>query len=33
MLFVLNDPAYGSERSYNALRPAGAVAKPDGETV
>lgn len=26
-LFVLNDPPYGTERSYNALRLAGALAK------
>jgi len=26
-LFILNDPPYGSERSYNGLRLAGAVAK------
>ena len=27
LLFVLNDPPYGTERSYNALRLAGALAK------
>lgn len=27
MLIILNDPPYGSERSYNGLRLAGAVAK------
>lgn len=27
ILFVLNDPPYGTERSYNALRLAGALAK------
>lgn len=32
-LFVLNDPPYGTERSYNGLRFAGAVAKRDGQTV
>ncbi len=32
-LFVLNDAAYGSERSYNALRLAGALAKREGEEV
>lgn len=32
-LFVLNDPPYGSERSYNALRLAGALAKREGEEV
>jgi len=32
-LIVLNDPAYGSERSYNGLRLAHALAKRDGEEV
>ncbi len=32
-LFILNDPPYGSERSYNALRLAKALARRDGETV
>lgn len=32
-LFILNDPPYGTERSYNALRLAGALAKRDGEQV
>ena len=32
-LFVLNDPPYGTERSYNALRLAGSLAKRDGEEV
>jgi uncharacterized protein involved in oxidation of intracellular sulfur len=32
-LFILNDPPYGSERSYNALRLAGALAKRDDEAV
>lgn len=32
-LFVLNDPPYGSERSYNALRLAGALAQREGESV
>ena len=32
-LLVLNDPAYGSERSYNGLRLAHALAKRDGEQV
>ena len=32
-LLVLNDPAYGSERSYNGLRLAPALAKRDGEPV
>lgn len=26
-LFILNDPPYGTERDYNALRLAGALAK------
>jgi len=26
-LFILNDPPYGTERSYNALRLAGSLAK------
>ena len=30
-LFILNDPPYGTERSYNALRLAGALAKREGE--
>jgi uncharacterized protein involved in oxidation of intracellular sulfur len=32
-LFVLNDPPYGTERSYNALRLAGALSKRKGEEV
>ncbi len=32
-LFLLNDAPYGNERSYNALRLAGALAKRDGETL
>jgi uncharacterized protein involved in oxidation of intracellular sulfur len=32
-LFILNDPPYGSERSYNALRLAGSLSKRDGEEV
>ncbi len=32
-LFILNDPPYGTERSYNALRLAGALTKRDGEEV
>jgi uncharacterized protein involved in oxidation of intracellular sulfur len=32
-LFILNDPPYGTERSYNGLRLAGAVAKHEGATV
>ena len=29
-LFILNDPPYGTERSYNALRLAGSLAKQPG---
>ena len=32
-LFILNDPPYGTERSYNGLRLAGALAKREGEHV
>lgn len=32
-LFILNDPPYGTERSYNGLRLAGALAKREGEDV
>jgi uncharacterized protein involved in oxidation of intracellular sulfur len=32
-LFILNDPPYGTERSYNGLRLATALAKRDGEHV
>ncbi|HEY0884454.1 MAG TPA: DsrE family protein [Ramlibacter sp.] len=32
-LFILNDPPYGSERSYNALRLARALAKKEGQAV
>ena len=32
-LLVLNDPAYGTERSYNGLRLAGALARRDGSEV
>jgi len=32
-LFILNDPPYGTERSYNGLRLAGSLAKPDGDEV
>ncbi len=32
-LFILNDPPYGSERSYNALRLAVSLARREGETV
>jgi len=30
-LFTLNDPPYGTERSYNALRLAGSLSKREGE--
>jgi len=32
-LFILNDPPYGTERSYNGLRLANALARRDGEEV
>ncbi len=32
-LFILNDAPYGSERTYNGLRLAGALSKQDGNTV
>ncbi len=32
-LFVLNDPPYGTERSYNGLRLAGSVAKREDDEV
>jgi uncharacterized protein involved in oxidation of intracellular sulfur len=32
-LFILNDAPYGTERSYNALRLAGALSKREGEAV
>ena len=32
-LMVLNDPPYGTERNYNAVRLAGSLAKRDGEQV
>lgn len=32
-LFILNDPPYGTERSYNGLRLARALGKRDGETI
>lgn len=32
-LFILNDAPYGSERSYNALRLAGSLARREGEEV
>lgn len=33
VLFVVNDPPYGTERAYNALRLAGALAKGEGVRV
>ncbi len=30
ILVILNDPPYGTERSYNGLRLAGALAKREG---
>ncbi len=32
-LFILNDPPYGTERSYNGLRLAGSLAKREDEEV
>jgi len=32
-LLILNDPPYGTERSYNALRLAAALAKGESEQV
>lgn len=32
-LFILNDPPYGSERSYNGLRLASSLARAEGTTV
>jgi uncharacterized protein involved in oxidation of intracellular sulfur len=33
MLVILNDPPYGTERVFNGLRLAGALAKRDGVEV
>lgn len=33
ILVILNDPPYGTERSYNGLRLAGSLAKADGTAV
>ena len=33
ILFILNDPPYGTERSYNGLRLAGSLAKANGTDV
>jgi uncharacterized protein involved in oxidation of intracellular sulfur len=32
-LVILNDPPYGTERSYSGLRLAGSLAKREGEKV
>ena len=32
-LFILNDPPYGTECSYNALRLAGTLSRAEGEEV
>jgi uncharacterized protein involved in oxidation of intracellular sulfur len=32
-LLILNDPPYGTERSYNGLRLAGALTKREAEEV
>ncbi len=32
-LFILNDPPYGTERTYNALRLAGALARKGGDDL
>lgn len=32
-LFILNDAPYGSERTYNGLRVAGAIVKQEGNEV
>ncbi len=32
-LFILNDPPYGTERSFNALRLAGSLVKEEGTQV
>jgi len=32
-LFIINDPPYGTERAYNALRLAYSVAQREGEQV
>lgn len=33
ILFILNDPPYGSERTYNGLRMAGLLSKQEGNAV
>ena len=32
-LFILNDPPYGTERSYNGLRLADSLAKQEGQQI
>ena len=32
-LFILNDPPYGTERTYNGLRLATSIARREGEKV
>jgi uncharacterized protein involved in oxidation of intracellular sulfur len=32
-LFILNDPPYGTERSYNGLRLAGSLGKRDDQEI
>ena len=32
-LFILNDPPYGNERTYNGLRMAGHLSKQEGNEV
>jgi len=32
-LFIINDAPYGSERTYNGLRLAGALSKRDGQDL
>jgi len=32
-LFILNDPPYGTERSYNAMRLVNALSKDEGDEV
>jgi uncharacterized protein involved in oxidation of intracellular sulfur len=32
-LFILNDPPYGTERTYNGLRLAGTLAKREGGEI
>jgi uncharacterized protein involved in oxidation of intracellular sulfur len=32
-LFILNDPPYGTERTYNGLRLASALAKSEGNEI